>query len=91
MHSRLYTNLLNIHKLHNLATLLWAFYNGLKCLPIYTLQEQFTCIWQICIENSIQQCFNKVFESRDAILSAISHPKFKQKWVEGQVKKDPYK
>jgi len=45
----------------------------------------------ICIENSIQQRFSRVFESRDAILSAISHPKFKLKWVEGQVKKDRYK
>ena len=45
----------------------------------------------ICIEDSIQQRFRRVFESRDAILSAISHPKFKLKWVEGQVKKDQYK
>ena len=45
----------------------------------------------ICIEDSIQQRFSRVFESRDAILSAISHPKFKLKWVEGQLKKDQYK
>ena len=45
----------------------------------------------ICIEDSIQQHFSRVFESRDAILSAISYPKFKLKWVEGQVKKDQYK
>ena len=45
----------------------------------------------ICIEDSIQQRFSRVFESRNAILSAISHPKFKLKWVEGQVKKDQYK
>ena len=45
----------------------------------------------ICIEDSIQHRFSRVFESRHAILSAISHPKFKLKWVEGQVKKDQYK
>ena len=42
----------------------------------------------IWIKNSIQQRFSRVFESRNAILSAISHPKFKLKWVEGKVKKD---
>ena len=40
----------------------------------------------ICIEDSIQQHVSRVFESRDAILSAISHPKFKLKWVKRQYK-----
>ena len=46
---------------------------------------------EICIENSPQRCFSRVFRSRDAILSAISHPKLKLKWVEGQLRKDQYK
>ena len=44
-----------------------------------------TLVLAICIEDSILQRFSRVFESRDAILAAISLPKFR---VEGQGKKD---
>ena len=42
------------------------------------------------IENAINQRFEKVFDSKDAIISAITQPKFKLKWVELQNKKDRY-
>ena len=42
------------------------------------------------IENAINQRFEKVFDSKDAIISAITLPKFKLKWVELQNKKDRY-
>ena len=45
----------------------------------------------VCIEDSIKRCFSRVFDSKDAIIAAVSIPKFKLKWVEGQVKKDQYK
>ena len=45
----------------------------------------------VCIEDSIKRRFSRVFDSKDAIIAAVSIPKFKLKWVEGQVKKDQYK
>ena len=45
----------------------------------------------VCIEDSIKRCFNRVFESKNAILAAVSMPKFKLKWVEEVAKKDQYK
>jgi len=46
-----------------------------------------TLVLEICKD---LQHFSRVFESKDAILAAISLPKFKLKWVEGQTKKDQY-
>ena len=45
----------------------------------------------VCIEDSIKRRFSRLFDSKDAIIAAVSIPKFKLKWVEGQVKKDQYK
>ena len=42
------------------------------------------------LEDAINQCFEKVLDSKDAIISAITLPKFKLKWVELQTKKDHY-
>ena len=42
----------------------------------------------VCIDGSIKQRFSKIFESKDAIVAAISLPKFKLKWVEELAKKD---
>ena len=36
------------------------------------------------IENSIMQRFAKVFQSNDAIVAAITLPKFKLRWVDDQ-------
>ena len=43
------------------------------------------------IEATIRHRFEKVFQNDDAILAAVTFPKFKLKWVEGQSKKDLYK
>ena len=45
----------------------------------------------VCIEDSIKRRFNRVFESKNAILAAVSMPKFKLKWVEEVAKKDQCK
>ena len=45
----------------------------------------------VCIEDLIKRRFSRVFDSKDAIIAAVSILKFKLKWVEGQVKKDQYK
>lgn len=42
------------------------------------------------LEDAIKRCFKKVLDSKDAIISAITLPKFKLKWVELQRKKDRY-
>lgn len=42
------------------------------------------------IEESIKQRFGAVFDSKNAIISAMTLPKFKLKWVEQQIKKDQY-
>ena len=44
-----------------------------------------------CIEDAIRTRFQKVFNDDDAIIVAITVPKFKLKWVETQSKKDRYK
>ena len=43
------------------------------------------------IESSIKHRFAKVFESNNAIIAAITLPKFKLKWVDDQRKKDQFK
>ena len=43
------------------------------------------------IESSIKKRFRKVFDSKDAIIAAVTSPKFKLKWVESQETKDRYK
>jgi len=43
------------------------------------------------IEDATRHRFKKVFQNDDAILTAVTLPKFKLKWVESQSKKDLYK
>ena len=43
------------------------------------------------IESSIKKRFRKVFDSKDAVIAAVTSPKFKLKWVESQETKDRYK
>ena len=43
------------------------------------------------VESSIKKRFRKVFNSKDAIIAAVTSPKFKLKWVESQETKDRYK
>ena len=42
------------------------------------------------VEDSIKQRFSGIFDSKNAIISAMTLPKFKLKWVELQSKKDQY-
>jgi len=42
------------------------------------------------IEDSIKQHFSGIFDSKNAIISAMTLPKFKLKWAELQSKKDQY-
>ena len=42
------------------------------------------------VEDSIKQRFSGIFDSKNAIISAMTLPKFKLKWVELQSKKDRY-
>ena len=44
----------------------------------------------LSLEDAINRRFEKVFDSRAAIISAITLPKFKLKWVESQTNKDHY-
>ena len=44
-----------------------------------------------CIEASIRRRFSGIFDSRCAIIAAITLPKFKLRWVETQQKKDSLK
>ena len=43
------------------------------------------------IEEAIKHRFRSIFDSKEAILAAITLPKFKLRWVETQSKKDCYK
>jgi len=43
------------------------------------------------IEESIKNRFRDIFDSKDAILAAVTLPKFKLRWVDTQSKKDRYK
>ena len=43
------------------------------------------------VEDAIRDRFQKVFQNDNAIIAAITLPKFKLKWVESQSKKDLYK
>ena len=44
----------------------------------------------LSLEDAINRCFEKVLDLKDAIISAITPPKFKLKWVESHAKKDHY-
>ena len=44
-----------------------------------------------CIETSIRRRFDGIFDSKSAIIAAITVPKFKLRWVETQQKKDSLK
>lgn len=43
------------------------------------------------IESSVKRRFDHVFDTKDAIIAALTVPKFKVKWVDSQEKKDAYK
>ena len=43
------------------------------------------------IENSLKRRFGCIFGSKDAIIAAISLPKFKLRWIDDQTKKDQLK
>ena len=43
------------------------------------------------IEDAIKHRFRSIFDSKEAVLSAITLPKFKLRWVETQNQKDRYK
>ena len=43
------------------------------------------------IESSIKRQFSYIFDAKDAIVAALTLPKFKVKWVDSQEKKDSYK
>ena len=45
----------------------------------------------VSIEGAIKHRFRTIFDSKEAILAAITLPKFKLRWVETQSKKDFYK
>ena len=43
------------------------------------------------VEDAIRHRFQRVFQNNNAIIAAVSVPKFKLKWVESSSKKDLYK
>ena len=43
------------------------------------------------IDNAIRRRFSTQFDSHDAIIAAVTLPKFKLRWVEAQEKRDQYK
>ena len=43
------------------------------------------------VESAIKKRFRQVFDSKDAIIAAVTLPKFKLRWVESQETKDRYK
>ena len=43
------------------------------------------------VESSIKKRFSHVFDSKDAIIAALTLPKFKLKWMDSQEQKDVYK
>ena len=43
------------------------------------------------IDSAIKERFANIFDSKDAIIAAVTSPKFKLKWIESQEKKDAYK
>ena len=43
------------------------------------------------IESAIKERFANILDSKDAIIAAVTFPKFKLKWIELQEKKDAYK
>ena len=42
------------------------------------------------VESSIKRRFSHIFNSKVAIIAALTSPKFKLKWVDTQEKKDAY-
>lgn len=43
------------------------------------------------VESSIKKRFSHIFDSKNAIIAALTSPKFKLKWVDSQELKDAYK
>ena len=43
------------------------------------------------VKRAIERRFSHIFDSRDAIIAAVTSPKFKLKWVESQEMKDTYR
>ena len=61
-----------------------------KTKAIKTQLSSMTTGLAFSLESAINKRFEKVFDSKDAIISAITLPKFKLKWVELQNTKDRY-
>ena len=43
------------------------------------------------VQSAIEKRFSHIFGSKDAIITAVTSPKFKLKWVESQEQKDTYR
>ena len=43
------------------------------------------------VQSAIVKQFSNIFDSKDAIIAAVTSPKFKLKWVESQEQKDTYR
>ena len=43
------------------------------------------------VKSAIKKQFSHIFDSKEAIIAAVTLPKFKLKWVKSQEKKDTYK
>ena len=43
------------------------------------------------VQSAIVKRFSNIFDSKDAIIAAVTSPKFKLKWVESQEQKDTYR
>ena len=61
-----------------------------KTKAIKTQLTAMTTGLALSLEDAINRHFEKVLDSKDAIISAITLPKFKLKWLESQAKKDCY-
>jgi len=61
-----------------------------KTKSIKTQLSPMTTGLAFSLEDTIKRCFEKVLDLKDTIISPITQPKLKLKWVEFQAKKDHY-